>query len=320
MISAYTPVVSDGDPTAWDDLQDALRELSGALPQIIALGYPRDEIRALRRELQQYLPKTHNRVPDSISLITWYTLAVAKLASLELNMKIWVIKTLCSAINETQVQRTSLEDFVEKLGVLRVEGEIGNWNMKVVDTTKGKFLAVYMASAFPIVEKRFSITYSKKGVEELIRASGGEIGSKQKFDINKDLSKNAQKEGDDQVEQAVRSCALIPLDLIQRFDPSYSKVTPGYSEVTPSSNQPNPSDIKGSRVSVTPVTPVTPVSDEPLKNGEAEVDDQLELDFNDGQDFSSNWSNSSNSEATPLSGQGFQLEFRLPHDKMTQGH
>ena len=125
---------SNGDPGAWDEMQAAQRLASGALPELIKLGYPSGEIRGLANELRQYVPQAHSRVGDSLGLVTWYAMAVAKLANFSPEaVKEYVIKHLCKSANDTDSGSDSLLDFIDKAAALHSETQVGWWSVRLID-------------------------------------------------------------------------------------------------------------------------------------------------------------------------------------------
>jgi hypothetical protein len=124
-----------GDRAAWDEMQAAMKQASGALPQLIKLGYPAEEIRALASELREHLPHAHGRVADSMALIGWYALAVCRLGGYpEMLMKTYIINTLCKAANDADSAADSLQDFLSKLHALKSQSKIGDWDIRKVET------------------------------------------------------------------------------------------------------------------------------------------------------------------------------------------
>lgn len=273
---------SDGDTTTWDEMQEAQRLASGALPDIIKLGYPAKEIRLLASELRSHLPNAHARVADSLGLVTWYAMAVARLANFSADsIKAYVIEHLCKVANDADSKADSLTDFIDKLQALHSESLIGDWSIRVVDTEDiGKAIAVNMSAVWTLVDERFAPTYSRRVLENLIDKAGGKVQSVQKFHRSKDESLayrrgllNPRTDIDGcpvpprELEMVTRRCILIPASLAQDFIDSWRRQNPpspdddGSGGDGGNSPLPNP-PIGGGDSSIYPestplVTPVT---------------------------------------------------------------
>lgn len=181
-----------GDPSAWDDMKEAMKNASGCLPELIHLGYPQAEVRAMANELRPYLPHAHGRLPDSLGLITYYTIAVARLAGFDPErIKRYVIGTLCRMANDADSQGDTLVDFIDKLIALQQNSLIGEWNCRVVETQQiGRAIAVNMSGVWAELEQKFHPTYSRKVVEMLVEKAGGIVRTTQQFHRNKSESQN----------------------------------------------------------------------------------------------------------------------------------
>lgn len=249
----------DGDPDAWDEMVEAMEGASGCLPDLIKLGYPKSEIKFLEQELRPHLPKSHPRIASSMALITWYAMAVARLASFDADsIKRYVIAQLCPIANAADSNSDSVTDFLDKLSALKSEALVGDWNCLLVETKAGKALAVQMSQVFPLVDKHFNPVYSRKVLEALIAKAGGSLQSVQKFHSNRDESLayyrakiTAESESDlREPEYKPKRCVLIPLRLIKGFTDDWKPPTP-----------PNSSDSLHNDSVYEPVTSrVTPVT------------------------------------------------------------
>ena len=234
-------VNADGDKNVWDEMLEAMRLASGALPDLIKLGYPATEIRQLASELRGHLPHAHGRVADSLALVTWYAMAVASLADFPAEeIKAYAINTLCKTANDADSQADSLANFLDKLNALHSESLAGEWNVRLVGQSEiGKAIAVSMSSVWPIVDKHFNPIYSRKVVESLIDKAGGRIKSVQKFHRSKDeslayhrllLNKPVDSKGNpilpSEPEMVSRRCCLIPVDKAIDFISSWRTPEP----------------------------------------------------------------------------------------------
>jgi hypothetical protein len=225
----------DGDPNAWDEMVEAMEGASGCLPDLIKLGYPKSEIKFLEKELRSHLPKSHPRIASSMALITWYAMAVARLASFDADsIKRYVIAQLCPIANAADSNCDSITDFLDKLSALKSDALVGDWNCLLVETKAGKALAVQMSQVFPLVDKYFNPVYSRKVLEALIAKAGGSLQSVQKFHSNRDESLayyrakiTAESESDPrEPEYKPKRCVLIPLHLIKGFTDDWKPPTP----------------------------------------------------------------------------------------------
>ncbi len=264
---------TDGDKNSWDDLVEAQKGASGALPQLIGLGYPSEEIRALAKELRPLLPHAHCRVADSIALVLHYATAVCRLAGFdEQRIMDYVKGTVCKTANDADSASDSLTDFLDKISALHSQSVVGEWNIRLITTRTGfEGLAVNMSSVWAKVDGTYKVPYSRKVIESQIAQAGGVLKSAQKFYRSEDEVKsyrrsliNGHNEGEDYVppkppEETTRKCVLIPLSLVKDFISSWR-------------DDDSPPDSGGGR----PVSPPDPVS--PTDGGL--VDSYLDVDGN----------------------------------------
>ncbi len=270
----------DYDATAWDELLEAQQQASGALPQLISLGYPKQEIRLLASELRELLPNAHLRVADSLALILWYALAVCEIAGFDgQRIRDYVKKQLCGSLNALDSNKDSLTDFLEKVTALRAEGQIGEWNTRVVNTKTGEYLALIMSSVWKQVDRSFAPSYSKKIIETLINQAGGQTKSVQKFYRSSDEYKaymrsllSGHNEGDNYIPPkppnlVASRCVLIPINVCREFINSWegknnstpvTPVTVSYPQLPLEVTDCNQDISVNSEVPDRPVTPVTP--------------------------------------------------------------
>lgn len=236
LIQIFFHVQSDGDASVWNEMQQAQQLASGALPDLIKLGYPVEEISQLADELRGHLPYAHARVADSLALITWYAMAVARLGDFsEEEIKTYVINRLCKIANDADSQADSLTNFLDKLNALHSESLVGEWSVRLVkESPIGQALAVNMSTVWPILDKQFNPIYSRKVVESLLDKVGGRIKSVQKFHRSKDESLtyqrarvNSRTDSEGNIipislpEMVSRRCVLIPANLAQDFISSW---------------------------------------------------------------------------------------------------
>jgi hypothetical protein len=221
----FFPKVGDGDPEAWRALPKAMDEASAALTQIIAMGYPKDEVYACEAELQPFLPVAHARIAKSLALVLVYAKKLAALAGIDTAPIVaYVQDILCAQSNDPDESGDSLRDFIEKLFLLESEAKVGAWNMKWVEKRDGtRSLAIYLPGVWKAMDKSFPLAYNRKIIESLIRAKGIRTSS-QKFHMNEDLSKaweRAKLTGSEghinSVDTQSRQCFELPDRLLQNY-------------------------------------------------------------------------------------------------------
>jgi hypothetical protein len=223
----YFPRVVDIDMTSYDKLRRAQETASGALPSLISIGYDRAAVLDIELELAAYLPPNMLRQARSIALVCWFTEKVLQRAGAPeaLTIRDWVKRFLCPSISENN-QANSLADFVEKLHALQTEAKVGDWNVRVVAGRDGKdYLAVHLASVWPVIDKSFSPTYSSKIIAALVKDNGG-MASSQKFVSNRDVALAYQRTIQTHTEveapaMTTKRCYLIPIDLAPQFSPAH---------------------------------------------------------------------------------------------------
>lgn len=252
------PVFKDdsGDRNAWDEMQQAMEGASGALPQLIQLGYPAAKVRATANELRQHLPSAHGRVADSLGLVLWYALEVAKLANFPTEpIREYVINVLCKAANDANSASDSLADFIDKLSALNSQSIVGEWDVRVVETRgMGTVVAVNMPSIWARIDKNFTVPYSRRVIEALIDKVGGEVKGVAKFHRTEDESKAYRRAlladttcPPKEPEMVSKRCALIPIEIAKDFvgawtekDSELHELPQVTSELHKTCNQPNP--------------------------------------------------------------------------------
>jgi len=172
-----------GDPTAWDGLQEAMDGASGALPQLLALGYPQEEIRATAAMLRPHLPQAAPRMADNWAIILWYAKAVARLGGYpEAALEEYVVNTVCPRLNISSANKPSLADFLERVESLVATGHAGGWNARaVVDKAGNELIAIYMPSVWPEVDRQFKPPYSRAILQAAIAKAGGSLNGVQRF-------------------------------------------------------------------------------------------------------------------------------------------
>jgi hypothetical protein len=221
----FLPKVGDGDAEAWRELPKAMDDASGALTQIIAMGYSKDEVYAWESELLPFLPEAHARIAKSLALVLTYAVKLAELAGIDpAPIVAYVQDVLCAQSNDPDESGDSLRDFIEKLFLLESEARVGPWNMKWVEKRDGsRSLAIYLPGVWKAMDKGFNLAYNRKIIESLIRAKGVK-STGQKFHLNEDVSRaweRAKLTGSEghvnSVETQTRQCFELPADLMKNY-------------------------------------------------------------------------------------------------------
>lgn len=129
-----------------------------------------------------------------------------------------------------------MDDFVDKLLVLRSQTEVGEWNCRLItedgnpENGNYKSLAVYLHGVWSLMSRYFknNLPYSQKMIRQQIEKLGGKTYSKQKFHCDRDssityqrLKVNVRADVDGEIilpkapEMVTRSCVEIPIGLLQ---------------------------------------------------------------------------------------------------------
>lgn len=264
---------TSGDKAAFQKLKAAQAEASGAFPQLIALGYPRDEINEIESELLQYLPLAHARIAQSLAIVVWYAEKIIELTGSSENVKQWVIDNCCKSENDSDASGDSLQDFIDKILILESESSAGDWNFKRKVVRDGRlFNVIFVNDVWKLVDHRFKpATYNERSLKSLVLKSGGITGTTARFFCDRDqslaykrllLNPRHDAEGDPIIpkppETIPRKAWLIPASLFgetEKEDKPVTDVTErNQNRVTPSnpyeSNTFDPSNTPCNRVTV----------------------------------------------------------------------
>ncbi len=223
-------------PAAFPELRAMSRICSSALPNLIKLGYDQKGIKDLESQLIAKLPTAHARLASSLALIGYYALKVAQLSGVVSTEEVWAyLSLLCGEANEDESKKASLDDFVDKLLILRSQTEVGEWNCRLItehgnpENGNYKSLAVYLHGVWSLMSRYFknNLPYSQKMIRQQIEKTGGKTYSKQKFHCDRDssityqrLKINVRADVDGEIlqplppEMVTRSCVEIPIELI----------------------------------------------------------------------------------------------------------
>ena len=168
-------------------LKTALKTASAAFSTLIGFGFDAEEVNNLALKLKPELKKSHSRTQDNLALITFYALKLAPYAGLTCEQIMdYVINVLCPAANQSESNKPSHLDLVEKLEILANRSLIGDWNYRVIKKdnylgVKQKAVSFKLESIWNILINNFDVSYSKKVILNLIKQSGNSISDVQHF-------------------------------------------------------------------------------------------------------------------------------------------
>lgn len=232
LIPIFMPVVTDIDKGAWKDLNGIREKVSGAFPDFLAIGYPKDKVDALENELLQYLPMAHARTAKSLALVTFYAGELVRLAGCCVNIKQWVIDHLCSDLNASQSGLDCISNFVVNLTALESSNQVGEWSKIQVETKHhGTCIALHMPELWRVFDRQFEPAYSKGTLERVLESRGAIKGTSQKFWHDRDQTmvyhrarvqgRNKGENYEDPTEPVKigRKCLLVPLAIWDSFTP-----------------------------------------------------------------------------------------------------
>ncbi len=181
-------VVTGGNKVAFQELKLAEAEASGAFPDLIALGYPKEAIDEIESELLEYLPHAHARIAQSLAIVTWYAQKVVDMTGGTENIKQWVIENCCGSENDSDASGDSLKDYLTKILTLESENLIGDWNFKRDVQRDGQlYHALYAHDAWKLLDHRFKpATYNERSLKALVIKAGGVTNVTSRFSCDRD--------------------------------------------------------------------------------------------------------------------------------------
>jgi hypothetical protein len=189
-VPLYFPVVSDINKHALLELREIQKLTSGCFRDLLKLGYPRQTVKALERELSGHLGTAHSRVAINLAIVTYYAIQIMELAGLtHVDVKGWVMKTLCPQLSDTQSGLDSISDFLSRLRSLETRAMVGEWCLTTVDTKEhGQAIAIHMPTVWKVFDKEFTPSYSRSILECTLEQAGAIKGAVQKFWEDRELT------------------------------------------------------------------------------------------------------------------------------------
>jgi hypothetical protein len=231
LLKIFTPKFGKVDKSAVPALSAANIAASGGLGDLIALGYPREEVCALRDRLLPHLENSHERIADSMAIVCHYTQEFCNLAGVAFDAFQFCVTTLCPAANDTGTQKDSLTDFLEKIGQLRAAGKVGDWNFTTTENRDGvESLAIWLPDVWDIFAKTYQVNYSRQTISRLVEQRGGQAGKVAKFVESKMLCEQYQKSAAESeinggaasparpAKMSARKALLVPIALWEAID------------------------------------------------------------------------------------------------------
>lgn len=212
--------VNDIDSTKWDELTDVCTKVSAAFPLLLGLGYARDKVRAVSARLRERMPGVSDRIPMNLAIFVHYAAEFLKLAGGDdAGFITWVMDKYAPAEAVRQEDKSNLEDFLEKVGVLLSENKVGGWNVTPYKSKDGEeYLAVWLPSVFEVVKKEYRDTlYSRTMLPGLIDKAGG-IGDLKsvRFHLDQQSSLDSLRVPAGKPKTINHKAVLIPLNLAQK--------------------------------------------------------------------------------------------------------
>jgi hypothetical protein len=235
LIKISVPPIEGGDKTAWPDLEAATRSASDCLPDLIRMTYDPTEVKQIEALISPALPLAHDRIPRSFALLLAYAQKVAALIGDETDLIEWCKTNCFPLLNTSEEGGDSLIDFVEKARALEIQGELGPWNMRVIDKLGARCLAINLASAWPLVDRNYKLPYDLGNLRAVIEQRGGNLKGVQKFHCDRVTS---IKEGS-KTKLATQRCVEIPLQLLEKSDIFFGDSVFGVNDVNEPTEQPS---------------------------------------------------------------------------------
>ena len=205
------------DSSAWLDFEAAKDQASGCFPDLIKLGFNAAAIKTLEQAIAPHLSRAHDRLPRSFALILHYAQLVAQLAGDQTNLLAWCIEHIFPQLNTGEEAGSSVTDFVNKVWALRIQGDLGPWNVRVVNKLGSRAIAINLPSAWPIVERAYRLPYDQANLRAVIEAKGGNLRATHQFDADRNESLSCIKNGA-KARKTTQRCVELPLEMLSDCD------------------------------------------------------------------------------------------------------
>ena len=161
-------------------LKKAMDGASGGLSQLLGIAYDAEAVKDIEARLLEHLPHAHARISLSLALITYFTQKFADIAGIAFDAFAHCVADLCPTANEFESDKDSLQDFLEKLEIMKSQGSVGEWNYSPVTSGGKTYRAVYLAEVWGEFDRKFSPNYSRQSLQQLVEGRGGQSAT-QKF-------------------------------------------------------------------------------------------------------------------------------------------
>jgi hypothetical protein len=202
---------------AWADFVEAKGQASGCFPDLIKLGFDAGAIKAMEQAIAPHLSQAHDRLPRSFALILHYAQLVANLAGDKTNLLAWCAEHVFPQLNSSAESASSMLDFVQKIWALKTQGDLGAWNVRLVNKLGSRVLAINLPSVWPVVEKAYRLPYDQSNLRSVIEAKGGNLRASHQFDASRNESLACIKDGS-KAKKTTQRCVEIPLELLSDAD------------------------------------------------------------------------------------------------------
>lgn len=173
----FFPPMTGGDRNGetYSALQDAMDRASGALPDLIAAGVPKDRIRQITKDLQPHLASAHPRLARSWALFVAYGELVQSMAGENLvDLPRFVIEHVCPELNQASESGDSVADFLDKVGILLRASKAGPWNVRAITRRDGtEAIAIHLPSLWEDVKSSFTMSYNRGALQSLLNNRNG---------------------------------------------------------------------------------------------------------------------------------------------------
>jgi hypothetical protein len=173
----FFPPLTGGDRNGetYSALQDAMDRASGALPDIIAAGVPKDRIRQITKDLQPHLASAHPRLARSWALFVAYGELVQAMTGENLvDLPRFVIEHICPELNQASESGDSVADFLDKVAILVRSSKAGPWNVRAITRRDGtEAIAIHLPSLWEDVKSSFTMSYNRGALQSLLNNRNG---------------------------------------------------------------------------------------------------------------------------------------------------